>query len=168
MRALVRLGNQARTEAISTGTAFLLWIQPADRGGTAALIRGTNNSCRNQDWNGRYASMACGAHRAPCMLEIDLSSSEYSSVFSTEVMFESTDGGAVAPTATALCYKRDGTVWHDQPATLAALNLVDTNADMAARGGYRFVVRMIDDSGAVRGVVRRMFFPLGAAPRVVR
>jgi prepilin-type N-terminal cleavage/methylation domain-containing protein len=165
VRELVRMGRRARSETAAYLRVHLLWIQPQSQGGFVSLIRGNTNSCLAQDWSALFSTGSCGNAGSPCLEQVDLSSSSYRSLYSTEIMFEPTGGGAVTPTATALCYAPDGVVWHNQTASLGGINLSNTNSNVNARGGYRFVVRMLDDSGAVRGVVRRMIFPLGAAAR---
>jgi prepilin-type N-terminal cleavage/methylation domain-containing protein len=164
-RELVRMGRRARSETAAYLRAHLLWIQPAVNGGTISLIRGSTNSCLTQNWSASYLAGECGVLGSPCLENVDLGAAQYNGVYATEMMFEPTGGGAVTPTATALCYAPNGVVWHDQGGNLAGLNLSDANTNPNARGGFRFVVRMMDEDGDLRGVVRRMIFPLGAAAR---
>lgn len=163
-RELVRMGRRARSETAAYMRAHLLWIQPELEGGFVSLVRGNTNSCTGQNWGALFSMGTCGNPGAACLEQIDLSASQYRGLYTTEMMFEPTGGGAVTPTATALCYAPDGVVWHSQGGSLASLNLASTNTNPNARGGYRFVIRLMD-SGQVRGVVRRMIFPLGAAAR---
>jgi prepilin-type N-terminal cleavage/methylation domain-containing protein len=164
-RELVRMGRRARSETAAYLRAHLVWIQPVAEGGVISLIRGTTNSCLSDNWDALYQADLCGNADAACLERLDFSSEAYRGVYLTELMFEPSGGGAVVPTATAICYAPNGVVWHAQPGSMATMTLLETNTNANARGGYRFVVRMMDGDGNVRGMVRRALFPLGAAPR---
>ena len=66
--------------------------------------------------------------------------------------------------AAALCFTPSGAVLHTQPPDLPSIALTELNTNAFATGGYRFVVRLVDEDGTVQGPVRRMVFPLGAPP----
>jgi prepilin-type N-terminal cleavage/methylation domain-containing protein len=165
VRELVRIGRRARSETAAYRRAHLVWLEPAVAGGTVSLVRGRTTSCLNEDWNAQLTLAACGDAGAPCAESVSFSDARYQGTYATEFLFEPTDGGAVTPTATALCFTPMGSVYHDQPATLSAVSLSDANNNADARGGYRFVVRMLDSAGELHGAVRRVLFPLGAPAR---
>lgn len=169
VRELVRMGRRARSETAAYLRAHLVWIQPAANGGTVSLIRGRTNSCLLENWNNLFTTTGpCGGAGAACLETVSFADEQYRGVYFTEMMFEPMVSGIMQPpasTATAICYTPSGVVLHDQPGSLGAVNLREANNNNSAPGGYRFVIRLLDEDGKRHGLVRRMVFPLGAAAR---
>jgi prepilin-type N-terminal cleavage/methylation domain-containing protein len=149
---LVRIGARARSEAVAYGRAHLL--QYADTGdGRVQLWRGRVNLCAANDW-GTILTGSCGAN-PDCVDQLDMSFYDHG----THRVRMSIPGG---PATANVCFQPDGEMRFQSGA-----GGWTTTPPGSGSQGIVFLFERLED-GANAGVDRRVVFPFGATPRILR
>lgn len=186
---IVRIGNRARSAAMSGKPAHLVSIQT---GGNAlgagqavvALLRGNTSSCTTQNWAAALAQCppppggrALGV-RELCPEFLNLSTPEwFRGGFELRVRLipQASDSNLVpllqgaGNNTVSICYERNGATFWSVNAVAANMPFSNLNAADALGGGFLFAVGTFNTSMAqVTSVPRVLSFPLGSAPRRVR
>ncbi|QQR91120.1 MAG: type II secretion system protein [Myxococcales bacterium] len=157
----LRIGRQARSEALALGTAHLLRFTKAsnpDSLGMLRLYRGSNSGCNTTDWSTITSGTSCTAPN--CVAEVNLGDSKYRFSATNFVQMEGSPDEALVD----LCYTSSGMLWHRIASTAPFSDQNNTNG---VSGGYAFWFQGKLGT-AFRGVRRWAVFPLGGAPRVMQ
>lgn len=152
---LVRLGALARSEAIAYGRAHLLQYSPSSGSGShgrALLWRGRVNLCSANEWS-EILTGTCDTNPS-CIAGLDMDRYDHGT-HQVRMRLEGATAGA------NICFQPDGEMrfqmgsgtWSTTPPS--------------GSEGVRFRFERLED-GAQTGVDRRVVFPFGATPRIVR
>jgi prepilin-type N-terminal cleavage/methylation domain-containing protein len=176
-----RVGRRARSEALGTQRAHLVWIRPGF-GGTGAiqLFRGLSAQCDIQPWLTLSGTCpAVGTDNVGCLENIDLNDTHwFHSPFQIRLRTIRAGRENALPAVltdpeeigtTGLCYEPTGTTqW--MVGALADPTVFNTlNAGAAAGGALLYSVGLFNlTSNSVVGTPRVIAYPLGSTPRKLR
>ncbi len=152
---LVRIGRQARSEALGYGRAHVLRFTNSSSVGVLGRVRvfrGINNGCNTNDW---VTIMAAASMQIE---DFDMSDQQYQ-VGSHSIQLRAPNDPL------DVCFEGSGVVRYRSGAT-ATGNGRFTDANTVGGGFVVTLQRQVDGTSA--GVVRRVILPLGGQPRVLR
>ena len=172
---VVRIGRNARAEAIAYGRAYLLSFTSASNG-TIASYRGVYPGCnQNQMFNdltgagnvadgtwsnvlGTAPTTASCINNSSCVDIVEMNGPKYSRGGEKTVLTMTGNGFM------QICFQPDGdTYWRN------ALLSRFTNANGIPGSGGAFVFNIAQQlNGSQAGLMRRVVYPLGGTPRVLR
>jgi prepilin-type N-terminal cleavage/methylation domain-containing protein len=182
---VVRLGRVARSDAIGTQRAHLVWIRPGfgpQNSGHVQLLRGTNAHCDLQNWLA-LAARCTGVESDDriCLEQLDLNTARwYRAPFEVRLRTvrigrEQTPdlfSALLAPETSsyAICYEPGGTThWTVAPLANPITSFSELNANDMQGGAVMFTIGIVDNSNnTTEGMPRVFAFPLGTTPRRMR
>ena len=158
--ALVRIGAQARSEAMLHGRAVVLRYYessggPSGSDGSVEMWRGRVDRCRANVW-ADLITADCSAD-ARCVASLDMGNYEYPT--HRVRMRIALDGVAQAD----ICFEPNGDMYFSTGGAFLT-NLPDAGANP---DGVRFTFDRLE-GGSAAGVQRAVVFPFGGTPRIVR
>ena len=152
--SLIRLGARARSEAIGYGRAHVLIFSDTAGGGNGAaeVWRGRVNRCAFNDW----AALTAGACNASddCIEVVDMGAYAYPT--------NQVEMRLLGANAATLCFQPDG----EMLVSIGGGNFTST-APVGGPDAPTFTFQRMQGGSPV-GVIRRVVFPFGASPRMVR
>jgi prepilin-type N-terminal cleavage/methylation domain-containing protein len=181
---VVRLGRVARSDAIGTQRAHLVWIRPGfgpQSSGEVQLLRGTNGHCDLQDWPALSARCTgLETDSRVCLEQLDLNSARWYRqplevrLRTVRVGREQTAdlmGALQAPEASSylLCYEPNGTTHWSTAPMVNPIAFSELNTGAMAGGAVMFTIGVVDNTvNGTEGMPRVFAFPLGTTPRRLR
>jgi prepilin-type N-terminal cleavage/methylation domain-containing protein len=182
---VVRLGRVARSDAIGTQRAHLVWIRPGfgpQNSGVVQLLRGTNAHCDLQNWlalSGLCTPLESDSR--VCLEQLDLNTARWFRApfqvrlrtvrFGREQTPDLFSALRTPETSSyALCYEPDGTThWTVGPLANPITTFSELNANDMAGGAVMFTLGIVDNTtNTPEGMPRVFAFPLGTTPRRLR
>ena len=182
---VARLGRRARSEAIGTQRAHLVWIQiggaVAGATGNVQLIMGTSAHCDVQNWATLQRDCSATPIGPACLETLDLHDTHWSHP-PFQIRLRSVANAAQEAALPALirgsenssyllCHEPSGALqWSVDPAPLDQLNTwSQLNVRQALGGGFVFAVGLFSTTANdVQGNPRMLAYPLGTTPRRLR
>ena len=154
--SLVRIGARARSESMAYGRAYLLTFDGAELA-TLQLWRGTTNLCSANDWADRVDAGDCSGD-PNCVEQLSMQMYDHG----THRVVITQPVGALT-----MCFQPDGEVRFISGGPPAANAAWNTTAPDGSSEGLVFALDR-QENGATAGVVRRVVFPYGSSPRILR
>lgn len=155
---LVRIGARARSESIAYGRAHLLQYQQASGGsgtfGSVQLWRGRVNQCAANDWSAIGVGSACTS-TPNCVEAVDMGTYDQGS-HQVRMTIES------GPTTANVCFQPDGEMRFQ-----SGTGAWSSTPPGSGTQGITFLFERLE-SGTNAGVDRRVVFPFGSTPRILR
>jgi prepilin-type N-terminal cleavage/methylation domain-containing protein len=186
---VVRIGRQARADAIGTQRPHLVWMRMddgAEESGIVQLLRGTSGPCDIQRW--LALSLSCAginreADSRVCLASLDLNTDRWFRD-PLQIRLRTVERNREAPAQLisaltapdsnnyAICYEATGaTRWAVLLGGLTdpVTTFSERNDGLAAGGGFLFTAGVVDkNTSDVKSVPRVLAYPLGTTPRRLR
>lgn len=159
-RRLVRMGKRAQAEASASRRAHVIWFNSQTNDGRVVFGRGRNASCNRQDWAALFGGTCGQGNYVLDVLEADDPDLSFSG---WNMRFREVNDALEF----ALCYTPAGIVWHSDQLGNFQVSTNEIGQTTSQGGGYRLEVqRRIGVTP--QGVIRKVIFPLGGMPRIMR